>query len=74
MAGSVAASDESILSALPGDVRWPHGAAAIRSHDARISEILFCAGSFRKNRTKRNATRQLRAERGEARSRVRQKE
>jgi hypothetical protein len=41
---------------------------------ASAAEILFCPGSFRKNRTKRNATRQLRAERGEARSRVRQKE
>jgi hypothetical protein len=37
MAGSVAASDESILSALPGDVRWPHGAEASAPHDARIS-------------------------------------
>jgi hypothetical protein len=27
---------------------------------ASAAEILFCAGSFRKNRTKRNATRQLR--------------
>jgi hypothetical protein len=27
---------------------------------ASAAEILFCPGSFRKNRTKRNATRQLR--------------
>jgi len=39
---------------------------------ASAAEILFCAGSFRKNRAKRNATRQ--AERGEDRSRMRQKE
>jgi hypothetical protein len=77
MAGSVAASGESILSALPGDVRWPHGAASIRSHDACISgrdSVLRRQFPKKPDETQCDTATALRSERGEDRSRVRQKE